>query len=155
MVSGLAALGLAATCVPALAYGHHGHHGDMQYGMLAHAAGLTQEQIHSAFKGDTALKTDFQNLKSAKKAMDTCIIAGNCTSGANGQVATFANAQAALTQEKMNVWQGLFATAPNKAQAVSLQSQLDNLKAQKHALMHQMFSSNKGTDSVTPPAAQQ
>src|SRR6202023_3179795 len=104
---------------PALAYGHHGHHGDMQYGMLAHEAGLSRDQIHSAFKGDTALKTDFQNLKNAKKAMDTCIVAGNCTSGPTGQIAAYANAQQALTQEKMTVWQGLFAGAPNKAQAVS------------------------------------
>ena len=149
MVSGLSALALAATCVPALAFGHHGHHGDMQYGLLAHAAGLSRDQIHSAFKNDPALKTDFQNLRTAKKAMDACVVAGACN---NGEIAAFASAQQALTQEKMTVWQNLFKSAPNKAQAVSLKGQLDQLNAQKHQILHQAFSSAKGPSSVTPQA---
>ncbi len=46
MVSGLGALALVATCAPAMAFGHHGHHGgDMKLGLLAHAAGITHDQI--------------------------------------------------------------------------------------------------------------
>ena len=157
-VSGLSALALVATCGSAFAFGHHGghHHGsDMEFGMLAHAAGITGEQIHTAFKSDTALKTDFETLKTAKTAMDACIIAGTCTSGSGGQVASYAAAQSALTQEKLNVWQGLFASAPNKSAAVSLKSQLDALNAQKHQLLHQVFSSAKGSTTRAPSTAQQ
>src|ERR1700694_2788717 len=151
MGSGLSALALAATCAPALAYGHHGHHrGDMRLGMLAHAAGLTTDQIHSAFKNDVALKTDFENFKKAKTAVDSCIVAGTCTN----EIATYANAEQTLTQEKMTVWQNLFKGAPNKAQAVSLKGQLDQLNAQKHQIMHQVFSSAKSSDSSTPQAPQ-
>jgi hypothetical protein len=153
MVSGASALVLAATCIPAMAYGRHGHHGgDMKLGMLAHAAGVTREQIRTAFKSDTNLKTDFLALKNAKKAMDACVIAGACN---NGEIAAFANAQSALTQEKMTVWQGLFKGAPNDAQAISLKAQLDSLNAQKHSLMHQSFSSAKASGSVTPQTSQQ
>lgn len=143
MVSGLSALALVATCGPALAFGHHGHHGDVQYGLLAHAAGLTKSQIHSAFKSDPALKTDFQNLRTAKTAMDSCVVAGACN---NNEIATYASAQQALTQQKMTVWQNLFKGAPNDAAAVSLKGQLDQLNAQKHQIMHQAFSSAKGTN---------
>ncbi len=151
-VSGLAALVLVATCGPALAFGHHGHHGDMQYGLLAHAAGLSKDKIHSAFKSDAALKTDFEIFKTAKTAMDSCIVAGACN---NNEIATYASAQQALTQEKMTVWHNLFKGAPNKAQAVSLKGQLDQLKAQQHQIMQQAFNSAKGADSVTPESPQQ
>ncbi len=160
MASGLSALALVATCGPALAsghFGHRGHHGgDMEFGLLAHSAGITHDQIRTAFKNDTALKTDFENLKTAKKAMDACIIAGTCTSGSGGQVAAFAAAQSALTQEKLTVWQNLFATkGVNNAAAVSLKTQLDSLNAQKHQLLHQVFSSAKGSDSEAPQTSQQ
>jgi len=151
-VSGLSALALVAICGTAMAYGHHGHHhGDMKFGLLAHAAGLTKDQIRTAFMNDAALKTDFENLKKAKMAVDSCIVAGTCTN----EITTFASAQQALTQEKLTVWQTLFKGAPNKSQAVSLKGQLDQLEAQKHQLLHQAFSSGKGTDNVTPPAPQQ
>jgi lipase chaperone LimK len=76
--------------------------------------------------------------------MTTCIVAGTCTN----QVATYAADQQALTQEKMTIWQNLFASAPNKAQATSVLNQMTALNAQKHALMQQIFSSAKG--SATP-----
>ena len=47
----------------------------------------------------------------------------------NGEIATYASAQSALTQEKMTVWQNLFKGAPNNAAAVSLKGQLDQLNA--------------------------
>jgi hypothetical protein len=134
---------LAATSAPALAFGGHGHGGhggDRQLGLLAHAAGLTGSQIHTAFKSDPNLKTDFTNLKAARTAMNTCIVAGTC----KNEVATYASAQQALTQEKMTVWQNLFAGAPNKAQATSVMNQMTALNEQKHALMQQIFSSSKG-----------
>ena len=155
MVSGLAALALAVTCGSALAMGHHGHYhgGDMQLGLLAHAAGVSGETIHSTFRNDATLKTDFQNLRAAKKAMDACVIAGACN---NGEIAAYANAQSALTQQKMNDWQKIFAGAPNKNAATSLKGQLEQLNAQKHQLIRQAFNSSNGAaTSVTPPSTQQ
>ena len=155
MVSGLAALALAATCAPALAFGPHGHGhrgGDMKLGLLAHAAGVSGETIHSTFKNDATLKTDFANLRSAKKAADACVIAGACN---NGEIAAYASAQSALTQQKLTDWQTIFAGAPNKGAASTLKGQLDALNLQKHQLLHQAFSSAKGSNSVTPPATQQ
>jgi len=151
MVLGLSALALAATCGSALAFGHHGHHrGDMKLYMLAHAAGISGQTIHSTFKSDAVLKSDFQAVMTAKKAMDTCIIAGNCTTGSTGQVATYANAVQALTLQKMTDWQTIFTSAgANNAAAVSLKGQLDQLNAQKHQIMHQAFGSAAGT-SGTP-----
>src|ERR1700735_1423843 len=143
-ISGLAALALAATCSPALAFGHHGHGhhgGDMKLGLLAHAAGVSGETIHSTFKNDATLKSDFQNVRNTKKTMDACIIAGGCN---NGEIAAYASAQSALTQQKMTDWQTIFAAAPNKGAAASLKSQLDALNQQKHQLLHQAFSSAKG-----------
>ncbi len=158
-ISGLSALALAATCVPALAMGSDGsrHHGDdMKFFLLAHAAGISGETIRTAFNSDAPLKTDFEALKTAKKAVDTCIVAGNCTAGSNGQIATYAAAQSALAQEKLTVWQNIFATkGVNNTAAASLQTQLAALDAQKHQLLHQALSSAKNTDSVTPPAPQQ
>ncbi len=87
--------------------------------------------------------------------MDTCIIAGNCTTGSTGQVVAYANAQQALTQEKMTIWQDLFKNAPNTSQAVSLKNRLDQLQSQKHQIVHQAFNSAKGADSSTAPAQQQ
>jgi hypothetical protein len=153
-VSGLSALALTVTCGPALAFGAHGHghHGaDGQYFLLAQAAGITGDQIHAAFMADTNLKTDFAAVRTAKKAVDACIIAGTCTSGPSGQVATLASAQSSLTTEKLGVWQSLFATkGVNNAAAVSLQTQLQALDTQKHTLIKQVFSSAKGSDSTGP-----
>jgi hypothetical protein len=153
IVSGLAALALAATCGSALAMGHHGHHhgGDMEYGMLAHAAGVSGQTIHSTFKNDSTLKSDFQNLRAAKKAVDACIISGaSCTS----QITAYASAQSALTQQKLNDWQTIFAGAPNKGAATSLKSQLDDLNAKKHQLLKQAFNSSSAT-SATSQSTQQ
>ncbi|HXN85358.1 MAG TPA: hypothetical protein VN867_04770 [Candidatus Binataceae bacterium] len=156
LISAASLMFMAATCSPALAFGGHGHGrhgGDGHLMMLAHAAGLTGQQIHTAFKNDPNLKTDFTNLKTARTAMNTCIVAGTCTN----QVATYASAQQALTQEKMTIWQNLFASAPNKAQATSVMNQMTALNEQKHALMKQIFSSAKssGTPVTGGPQTEQ
>jgi hypothetical protein len=158
MASGLSALALAATCGPALAFGHHGHGhggGDRQFFLLAHAAGITGAQIHQAFEtAGPTLKTDFQALKTDKAAVDSCIIAGG-TAGCTSQINAYAAAQTALTQEKLSIWQGLFAKAPNASAAVSLKTNLDNLNAEKHALLKGVFSSAKDSDNPTPETSQQ
>jgi hypothetical protein len=151
-VSGLSALALAATCGPALAFGPHGHgHSgdDMQYGLLAHAAGITSAQIEAAFEAaGPTLHADGQTLRADKAAVDSCIIAGG-TAGCSTQIAAYTAAKSALTQEQLSIWQGLFAKAPNANAAVSLKSNLDNLNTQKHNLIKQVFSSAKDSDSTS------
>jgi len=154
MISGLAALTLAATCGSALAMGHHGHRhgGDMHFAMLARAAGVSADTIHSTFKNDTQLRADFQNVMKARKSMDACIVAGGCN---NGEIAAYTNAQSALTQQKLNDWQTIFAGAPNKGAATLLKSQLDALRQQQRQLVQQAFNSSKGGTTVTPSAPSQ
>ncbi|MBV8453744.1 MAG: hypothetical protein JOZ29_15955, partial [Deltaproteobacteria bacterium] len=78
---------LAVTSGLALSQGFGGHgRGDHSMFLLARAAGLTHEQIASAFQNDANLKTDRANLKAAHEAMMSCLVAGNCTT----QVASFA-----------------------------------------------------------------
>jgi len=160
MASGLSALALAATCGPALAFGHHGHRhhgGDMQFFLLAHAAGITGEQIHTAFKAAApTLKADFENLKSTKKLADACIIAGTAA-GCSTPIGNYSSAQSKLTLDKLGVWQTLFATngATKDAAAVTLKGNLENLDAQKRQLLHSVFSSAKNSDSATPESSQQ
>lgn len=145
LISAGSLLLLAATCIPALAHNHEGRGRDGHLRILAHAAGLSGSQIHTAFHNDAALKTDFANLKTAREAMTSCMVAGTC----KNEVATYASAEQALTQEKMTVWQNLFAGAPNKAQAASVLNQMTALKAQRHALMKQVFGSDKGSGTPT------
>jgi len=151
IISGVSALLLAATCLPALAFGPHGHHhggGDMKFGLYAKAAGITHDQIKTAFQNSN-VKADFMKLRTDKKAMDACIVGGTCTT----EVATYASDVQTLTDDKLTVWQTLFASAPNKAAAASLKSQLDSLDAQKHQLLHSVFGS-KGSPVATEPAPQ-
>jgi hypothetical protein len=160
MASGLSALALAATCGPALAFGPHGHGhghhgGDMQYFLLARAAGITGAQIHQAFEtAGPTLKEDFQTLKTDKAAVDACIIAGTA-GGCSTQIGKYITAQNALTQEKLSIWQGLFATPGlNNTAAINLKSNLEKLNADKRALLKGVFSSAKDSDS-TPDSALQ
>jgi hypothetical protein len=157
MASGLSALALVATCGPALAsghFGHRGHHGgDMQFRLLAHAAGITGEQIHAAFAAKAStLKSDFEAVKSTKKAADACIIAGNAS--CSTQISAYATAQSTLAQDKLSVWQGLFAAngTTKDAAAVSLKSNLDDLNAKKRQLLHSVFSSAEDTSVTEKPA---
>ena len=142
---------------PAMAFGHHGPggpHGGDDFGVLARAAGITHDQIHNAFMNDANLKTDFQNVMTTKKAMDSCIIGATSATACNSQIQAYAAAQQALTTEQNTVWTGLFASAPNKSAAASLKGQLDQLEAQKHQILHQAFSSAKGSDSSNTSAEQ-
>jgi len=156
MASGLSAMALVAASGPALAFGHHGpeghHGGDMQFRLLAYAAGITGEQIHTAFKtAGPTLKADFEALKTAKQTADSCILAG--TASCSTQISAYATAQSTLEAEKLSIWQGLFsAKGVNNTAAVSLKSNLDGLNAQKRQLLHSVFSSAEDTSLIEKPA---
>jgi hypothetical protein len=132
---------LVATSGAALARGHGGE-GNMW--LLARAAGLSRDQIVSAFKSDSNLKADFANLQSARQAMVSCIVSGgSCTS----QISSYSSAQQALTQEKMNVWQNLFKSAPNPKQASTVLSELEELHAKRRQIFQQVTASGSSDDT--------
>ena len=157
MVGAGAMLGMVAFGGSAMAFGHHGggHHGDDDFGLLARAAGITHEQIRTAFKNDTALKTDFQTLMTTKKAMDSCIISAASATACNSQIQAYAAAQQALTTEKNTVWAGLFANAPKKSAAATLKGQLDALKTTAHQDIRAALGSSSSSDSPDSPTAEQ
>jgi hypothetical protein len=144
---------LAATCGLALAQGWGGHGGGGRGGdghlfMLAKVAGVDHSTMHTAFKGDANLKTDFANVKTTHQALMTCLASGGVC---DSQISAFASAQQALTAEKYTVWEGLFKNAPNKTKSAALLSQMQQLEQQKHAMFQQAFGSQAGSD--TPDAA--
>ena len=74
---------LAIACGAALAQGFGGHRVSAHLFMLAKAAGVDHSAIHTAFKGDTNLKTDFQNVKTAHQALLTCLASGGACDSHN------------------------------------------------------------------------
>ena len=150
---------LAATCGLALAQGFGGHGGGRPGGdghlfMLAKVAGIDHSTIHTAFKGDANLKTDFANVKSTHQALMTCLASGGAC---DSQISAFASAQQALTMEKYKVWEGLFKGAPNTSKSAALLGQMQQLEQQRHAIFQQAFGSQAGSDTpnASPPTAVQ
>jgi hypothetical protein len=148
---------LAATCGLALAqgFGGHGHGGgpggDGQLFMLAKVAGVDHSKIHTAFKGDANLKTDFANVKSAHQALIACLASGGTC---DTQISAFAAAQQALTVEKYTVWEGVFKGAPNSNKATALLGQLEQLHQQRKAVFQQAFGTPGDNGPDAPPTAE-
>jgi hypothetical protein len=147
---------LAATCGLALAqgFGGHGHGGgpggDGHLFLLAKVAGVDHSKIHTAFKGDANLKTDFATVKSTHQALITCLASGGTC---DTQISAFAAAQQALTVEKYTVWEGLFKGAPSSNKATALLGQLEQLQQQRKTIFQQAFGT-QGSDATTDaPAA--
>ena len=144
---------MAATCGLALAQGFGGHGGggpggDGHLFVLAKVAGVDHSKMHTAFKGDANLKTDFANVKTTHQALMTCLASGGAC---DSQITAFANAQHDLTVEKYTVWEGLFKDAPNKSKSAALLGQMQRLEQQRHAIFQQAFG-NSPAGSDTPDA---
>jgi hypothetical protein len=140
---------LAIACGAALAQGFGGHRGGMggdgHLFLLAKAAGVDHSAMHAAFKGDTNLKTDFQNVKTTHQALITCLASGG---SCDSQISNFAAAQQALTVEKYKVWEGLFKSSPNTSKSSALLGQMQQLEQQRHTIFQQAFgSAQSGTDA--------
>jgi hypothetical protein len=137
-----AMLMIAGTFGLALAHGFGGPGGPgREMFLLARAAGLSHDQIRSKFENDPNLKADRANLKTAHEAMMACVVSGkDCKT----EVAAFSNALQTMAQERMTVWQSLFQSAPNSAQASSLYNQLQQLRSQKQQLVKSVLGSNSG-----------
>ena len=151
-------IAVAATGGMALAHGMRGHGGPGGGGLfiLAKAAGIDHSQVHTAFKNDSALKTDFANVKSAHQALMSCLASGGASSGGSCDTAinNFAGAQQTLTTEKYKVWDGLFKGAPNLNKSTSVLSQMQQLEQQRHALFASVFgkTQNEPGSPEAPPA---
>ncbi len=134
---GAAAL-IAAVGAPAFAHGMHGGH---EMGLLARAAGISRSDIHSAFKNDANLKSDFQNVRTTRDAMNKCIVSGGSCSN---EISAYSGAVEKLTQERMQVWQKLFQNAPNRKQAAATMGQLEQLRTQRRQIIKQALANQGG-----------
>jgi hypothetical protein len=150
--SGVSALILAATCLPAMAFGSHGHghhrHGGDEFGLYARADGISHETIQTAFQNSN-VRADFQNVRKDKNALDTCIIANSCTT----EVTTYETDQAKLTSDKLTTWQSIF-KGVNTAPGVSLKTSLDQANAAKHAAFKTAFGGSSTAPTVEPSPQQ-
>src|SRR5207253_102172 len=120
--------------------------------LLARAAGLNHSQIATAFGNDANLATDRANLKSAHDAMTSCLVSSAVSgSGCTNQIASFSNALQAMAQERLTVWQTLFKTAPNLAQATTVYAQLKQLHSEKQQILQGVLGSSGGEAGSPPP----
>jgi hypothetical protein len=140
----------------ALSHGFGGHgKGDHSMFLLARAAGVTHDQIASAFQNSN-LKNDRANLKTTHDAVMSCLLSppSQGTGGStacSSQIASFANAVQTMAQDRMTVWQNLFKTAPTLSQAASVYSQMQQLHAQQKQMFQSVFGSQGTGDSTASP----
>jgi len=145
---------LAATCGLALAQGWHGHGGGGPGGdgplfLLAKVSGIDHSKIHTAFKGDANLKSDFGTVKTTHQALIACLASGaDCST----QITNFASAQQTLTVEKYTVWEGLFKGNPNASKATALLGQLEQLQQQRKAIFQQTFGAQADAPDAPAPS---
>lgn len=143
-MAGAIALGLTVGAGAAMAHeGGHGH----QMWLLARAAGITHEQIATAFKSDANLATDRANLHSARDAMMTCVVSGG--GSCSNEISAYSSALQTLAQEKLTVWQSLFKQAPNTSQATTVLGELRQLHATREQIFQQVFNQQNGSQSST------
>jgi hypothetical protein len=142
-MAGAIALGLTAGAGAAMAHG--GGHGRQMW-LLAHAAGITRQQISSAFENDASLATDRTNLHSARDAMMTCVVSGGSCSN---EISAYSSALQTVAQEKLTVWQNLFKQAPNTSQATTVLGELRQLHATRKQIFQQAFGARNGSQSST------
>ena len=142
LIGGVLVVATAAIYGQALARGPNGHGGgrDGQLWLLARAAGLSRTQITTAFQNDTNLKSDFANVRSTHQALQSCLLSSPNSCG--DKISAYGGALQTLSQERMTVWAGLFASAPNLTQASTLQGQLQQLHAQRKQIFQQIFGSS-------------
>lgn len=150
MMTGAIALALTIGAGAAMAHPGGGH-GDHKMFLLARAAGITHDQIMTAFKGDANLATDRTNLRNARDAMMTCVVSGG--GSCSNEISAYSSALQALTQEKMTVWQNLFKQAPNANQAQTVLGELRQLQTQRKQIFQQVFGSRGGSQSASSPSA--
>jgi hypothetical protein len=139
--------------------GGHGHfHGRGHGGglfLLAKAAGITHTDIRTAFQNDaTKLQADHAALKTAHENFINCLLSSSNTSATScsTQASALVAAKQTAETDKLALWEGLFASAPNKAAAANLLTQLQQLQAQRKADIQAALGTNAGS-SDTPASS--
>lgn len=153
------AVGVGAYGMASAYGGGHGHfHGHGHGGglfLLAKAAGISHTDIRTAFQNDaTKLQGDHAALKTARENFINCLLSSSNTSATScsTQASALVTAKQTAETDKLALWEGLFASAPNKANAANVLTQLQALRAQRKQIMQQAFGSNAGS-SDTPSEA--
>jgi hypothetical protein len=136
-------------------HGHwHGHgHGGGLF-LLARAAGITPADIKTAFQNDaTKLQADRAALKTAHENFITCLLSSSDTSATScgTQASALVSAKQTAETDKLALWQGLFASAPNKAAAANLLTELQQLRAQRKTDIQSALGGSAGSSDA--PAA--
>ena len=147
---------LAVTSGLALSHGFGGRGGGgHEMWMLARAAGLSHDQIASAFQNEAKeLKADRANLKATHEAVMSCLLS-QPQPGCSSQISSFSSAVQKMAQDRMTMWQDLFKNAPKLPQAASVYAQLQQLHAQKKQIFQSVFGSpdteGSPASGSTPP----
>jgi len=128
----------------AMAQGHRGG-GDRGMLMLAKAAGISRSAMFTAFKSSN-LKADHAALRTAKQNLAACLVtAGGCTTGPTGQIAAYVTAETTLATDQANLWQSLFASAPNLPNAAAFLGAAQQMQAARKAAFQQYLGSPGAT----------
>ncbi len=114
----------------AMAQGGHRGGGDRGIFMLAKAAGISRSTIFTAFKSSN-LKADHAALLTAKQNLAACLVTGGSCST---QITACVTAETTLATDQANLWQGLFATAPNLPNAAKFLTAAQAFQAQRKSI---------------------
>jgi hypothetical protein len=152
---GVGAYGIASAYGGGHGHFHHGHGGGMF--LLAKAAGISHSDIKAAFQNDaTKLQADHAALKTARENFVNCLLSSSNTSATscNSQAGALVTAKQNAENEKLALWQGLFASAPaaNKANAANLLSQLQQLRTERQQIFQKAFAGSNAAASDAPSA---
>jgi hypothetical protein len=149
---GVGAYGMAAAYGGGHGHFHgHGHGGGMF--LLAHAAGISKTDIQTAFQNDsTKLQADRAALKTARENFVNCLLSSSNSSATScsTQATALVTAKQTAETDKLALWEGLFATAPNKANAANVLAELQQLRAQRKQIMQQAFTGGSAASSDAP-----
>ncbi len=138
----------------------HGHGRGGGFFLLARAAGISRSDIRTAFQNDAAqLQTDRTALKTDRENLVNCLVSNSSSSGCSSQVTALVKAKQTAETDKLMLWEGLFASAPSKANAAKLLSGLQQLqpeeqqlRTQRKQLFQQVFGSNAGSSDAPSDA---
>jgi hypothetical protein len=144
---GVGAYGMASAYGGGHGHWHHGHGGGLF--LLAKAAGITPTEIKTAFQNDaTKLQADRAALKTAHTDFINCLLSTTATS-CSTQASALVSAKQTAETDKLALWEGLFASAPNKAAASNLLTQLQQLRAQRKADIQSALGGAAASDAPT------
>ncbi len=151
---GVGAYGMASAYGSSHGHWHgHGHGGG--FFLLAHAAGISGSDIRTAFQNDaTKLQNDRTTVKNDRQNLINCLLststpAPSCSSYVNKYLTDKQTAES----DKLAIWQTLFASAPNKANAANVLGELQQLRAERKQILQQAFSGGSAASSDAPSEA--